>query len=144
MTKTGVNKAGAQAKAVQKILITQPRPESEKSPYFELARKYSLELAFHPFIRLEGIPAREFRKQKIEIQQYTGGADARVSHRDWVPTEIGLGPYDVSVPDPGPARWGFDAGDEGWSNVMDLTGLRGGEGVRHAERSRMSGPAGGQ
>jgi uroporphyrinogen-III synthase len=72
MSKNGVTKAGAQAKAIQKILITQPRPESEKSPYFELQRKYSLELDFHPFIRLEGIPARDFRKQKIEIQQFTG------------------------------------------------------------------------
>jgi uroporphyrinogen-III synthase len=71
MTKTGVNKAGEQAKAIQKILITQPKPESEKSPYFELARKWNVELDFYPFIRLEGIPAREFRKQKIEIQQYT-------------------------------------------------------------------------
>ena len=72
MIKNGVNKAGAQAKGVQKILITQPRPDSEKSPYFELGRKYSVELDFHPFIRLEGIPARDFRKQKIEIQNYTG------------------------------------------------------------------------
>ena len=72
MTKTGVKKAGAQAKAIQKILITQPRPESEKSPYFELSRKYSVEMDFYPFIRLEGIPARDFRKQKIEIQNYTG------------------------------------------------------------------------
>jgi uroporphyrinogen-III synthase len=71
MIKPGVKKAGEQAKAIQKILITQPRPESEKSPYFELARKYSLELDFHPFIRLEGIPAREFRKQKIEIPNYS-------------------------------------------------------------------------
>lgn len=60
------------AKAIQKILITQPKPESEKSPYFELSRKYSLELDFHPFIRLEGISARDFRKQKIEIQNFTG------------------------------------------------------------------------
>lgn len=72
MTKTGVNKAGEKAKAVQRILITQPRPDSEKSPYFELARKYNVALDFHPFIRLEGIPARDFRKQKIEIQNYTG------------------------------------------------------------------------
>ena len=72
MTKSGVNKAGEKAKAIHKILITQPRPESEKSPYFELSRKYSVVLDFHPFIRLEGIPAREFRKQKIEIQNYTG------------------------------------------------------------------------
>jgi len=67
-----VKKANVQAKAIQKILITQPRPESEKSPYFELSRKYSVELDFHPFIKLEGIPAKDFRKQKIEIQHYTG------------------------------------------------------------------------
>ena len=64
--------ADLQAKAIQKILITQPKPESDKSPYFELSRKYSVELDFHPFIRLEGISARDFRKQKIEIQNYTG------------------------------------------------------------------------
>ncbi|NOT51379.1 MAG: uroporphyrinogen-III synthase [Chitinophagaceae bacterium] len=72
MTKPGVTKADVEAKAIQKILITQPKPESDKSPYFELSRKYSVELDFYPFIRLEGIPARDFRKQKIEIQQYTG------------------------------------------------------------------------
>jgi uroporphyrinogen-III synthase len=72
MSKNGVNLADLQAKAIQKILITQPKPESDKSPYFELSRKYSVELDFHPFIRLEGIPARDFRKQKIEIQNYTG------------------------------------------------------------------------
>lgn len=72
MTKNGVNKAGVQAKDVQKILISQPRPESEKSPYFELARKYSVELDFYPFIELEGIPAKDFRKQKIDVQSYTG------------------------------------------------------------------------
>src|SRR5215475_5757317 len=71
MVKNGV-KADTSAKIVKKILITQPRPESDKSPYFELSRKYEVELAFHPFIRLEPIPAREFRKQKIEIQNYTG------------------------------------------------------------------------
>ncbi len=72
MTKTGVNKADVQAKAIKKILITQPRPDSEKSPYFELGRKYNVELDFYPFIKLEGIPARDFRKQKIEIQNFTG------------------------------------------------------------------------
>jgi uroporphyrinogen-III synthase len=72
MIKPGVTKANVEAKAIQKILITQPKPESDKSPYFELSRKYSVELDFYPFIRLEGIPARDFRKQKIEIQQYTG------------------------------------------------------------------------
>lgn len=56
---------------IRKILITQPRPETDKSPYFELARKYSVLLDFHPFIRLEGIPAKEFRKQKIEIPNFS-------------------------------------------------------------------------
>jgi uroporphyrinogen-III synthase len=72
MIKNGVKKAEGQAKAIQTILITQPRPESDKSPYFELSRKYCVQLEFYPFIRLEAIPAKEFRKQKIEIQNYTG------------------------------------------------------------------------
>jgi uroporphyrinogen-III synthase len=72
MSTNGVKKADTLAKDIQKILITQPRPESDKSPYFELARKYSVQLDFQPFIRLEGIPAREFRKQKIEIPNFTG------------------------------------------------------------------------
>ena len=70
MVKNG--KADMSAKQVKKILVTQPRPESDKSPYYELSRKYSLELDFHPFIRLEAIPGKEFRKQKIEIQHYSG------------------------------------------------------------------------
>jgi uroporphyrinogen-III synthase len=71
MVKNGVN-ADLKAKAVKRILITQPRPESDKSPYFELSRKYNVELIFQPFIRLEPIASKEFRKQKIEIPQYTG------------------------------------------------------------------------
>ena len=67
---TGSKKAAA-PKAVKKILISQPRPESEKSPYFDLERKYQVELSFHPFIKLEGIPAKEFRRQKIDITAYT-------------------------------------------------------------------------
>jgi uroporphyrinogen-III synthase len=55
----------------KKILITQARPESEKSPYFEMARKYKVNLDFYPFIRVEGIPAKEFRKQKVEIPSYS-------------------------------------------------------------------------
>ena len=72
MIKNGVKKADVQAKAIQKILITQPKPESDKSPYFELSRKYSVAMDFHPFIRLEGISGKDFRKQKIDIPNYTG------------------------------------------------------------------------
>lgn len=70
MLKNEVTKM-ATSKSIRRILITQPKPESDKSPYFELARKYNVQLDFHPFIRVEGIPSRDFRKQKIDISQYT-------------------------------------------------------------------------
>lgn len=70
MIKNGA-KNTTSGKTVKKILITQPKPENDKSPYFELARKYGVDLVFHPFIKLEGIPSREFRKQKIDIHQYS-------------------------------------------------------------------------
>lgn len=70
MVKNG-SPTGGGGKIVKKILITQPKPDNEKSPYFELAKKYNIDLVFHPFIRLEGIPAREFRRQKIDILYYT-------------------------------------------------------------------------
>src|SRR5258708_36677683 len=57
--------------AVKKILITQPRPESDKSPYFDLARRHDVEMCFLPFIRLEGIPSKDFRRQKVEIGIYS-------------------------------------------------------------------------
>lgn len=53
------------------VLISQPKPESEKSPYFELERKHGIKLEFKPFIELQGIPAKEFRKQKIDIASHT-------------------------------------------------------------------------
>lgn len=59
------------ATMVKKVLITQPKPEGDKSPYFDLAKKHNIELHFHPFIIVEAIPSKEFRKQKIEIPNYT-------------------------------------------------------------------------
>ncbi len=59
------------ARVIHNILITQPRPDSDKSPYFDLERKYGVKLTFQPFIRIEGVPSKEFRKQKIDIAQYT-------------------------------------------------------------------------
>lgn len=56
---------------VSTILITQPKPETDKSPYFDLAKKFSLNLDFHPFILVEGLSAREFRKQKVDITAHT-------------------------------------------------------------------------
>jgi len=56
---------------ISRVLITQPRPLTDKSPYFDLAKKYGLEVDFHPFIKVEGIDGKEFRKQKVDISEYT-------------------------------------------------------------------------
>ena len=54
-----------------RILISQPRPEGAKSPYYDLATKYNLTIDFYPFISVEGIPSKDFRKQKIDIGQFS-------------------------------------------------------------------------
>lgn len=60
------------AKSVTRyVLISQPKPEGDKSPYFDVAAKYNVELIFYPFIRLEPIVAREFRKQKLDLVSFT-------------------------------------------------------------------------
>lgn len=56
---------------VKKILVSQPRPTSEKSPYFEIEKKYGVQLVFHPFIKVECLTAREFRQQKVQILDHT-------------------------------------------------------------------------
>jgi uroporphyrinogen-III synthase len=56
---------------VRSILVTQPKPESDKSPYFELAKKYNVKIDFREFIHVEGISANEFRKEKIVILDHT-------------------------------------------------------------------------
>lgn len=57
---------------VEKILISQPKPSSEKSPYFDLAKKYNVQLDFHQFIKVEGLATREWRKQNINFADYMG------------------------------------------------------------------------
>ena len=56
---------------IKKILISQPRPATEKSPYFDIAKKHDVEFVFHPFIRVEGLSAREFRAQKVNVLDHT-------------------------------------------------------------------------
>lgn len=56
---------------IKKILVSQPEPASPKSAYYDLAKKFGVELVFHPFIKVEGIPAKEFRQQKIQILDYS-------------------------------------------------------------------------
>ena len=57
--------------SVKTILISQPKPESAKSPYFDLADKYKLKIDFRPFINIEGVTTREFRDQKVELGKHT-------------------------------------------------------------------------
>lgn len=56
---------------INKILVSQPRPASEKSPYFEIADKYGVEIVFRPFIKVEGLSAKEFRQQKVSILDHS-------------------------------------------------------------------------
>ncbi len=55
---------------VKTILVSQPEPETEKSPYFDLSENCKVKVDFRPFIHVEGIASKEFRQQKINIQEY--------------------------------------------------------------------------
>ncbi len=57
--------------SIKTILVSQPKPEGDKSPYFDLADKYKLKIDFRPFIKVEGISAQEFRSQRIDFNEYT-------------------------------------------------------------------------
>ena len=57
--------------AIKTILVSQPKPEGDKSPYFDLAEKYKLKIDFRPFIKVEGIDAKEFRAQRVNIAEHT-------------------------------------------------------------------------
>jgi uroporphyrinogen-III synthase len=56
---------------VKSVLVTQPRPETEKSPYFDLEKKLKIKIDFREFINVQGIEASEFRKERINIADYT-------------------------------------------------------------------------
>lgn len=56
---------------VKSILVTQEAPTDQNSPYFKLAERFNLKIDFRPFIEVQPVPLKEFRKQKIEILNYT-------------------------------------------------------------------------
>ena len=56
---------------IKKVLVSQPKPTSEKSPYFDIAEKYGVEIDFRPFIKVESLSAKEFRQQKVSILDHT-------------------------------------------------------------------------
>ena len=55
---------------VKSILVSQPKPEGDKSPYFDLSDKLKVKVDFRPFIHIEGIPGKEFRKNKIDLSEH--------------------------------------------------------------------------
>ncbi|MDR3194382.1 MAG: uroporphyrinogen-III synthase [Tannerella sp.] len=57
--------------SIKKLLISQPKPASEKSPYFDIAEKYGVEIDFRPFIKVEALTAKEFRQQRVSVLDYT-------------------------------------------------------------------------
>ena len=59
------------SKYIKRILISQPKPSSPRSPYFDLAKEYGLELTFRPLFTLEPLTTRELRDQKIDPADYT-------------------------------------------------------------------------
>lgn len=57
--------------SVKTILVSQPKPENNKSPYFGLAEKYNIKIDFRPFIHVEGIEKQEFRQERIDFKDFT-------------------------------------------------------------------------
>lgn len=68
---------------VNKILVSQPKPSSDKSPYFDIEKKYGVHIVFRPFIKVEGLTSKEFRQQKISLSEHTAvifTAKAAIDH----------------------------------------------------------------
>ncbi|MCR9155022.1 MAG: uroporphyrinogen-III synthase [Croceimicrobium sp.] len=56
---------------VKSILVSQPEPQTENSPYFDLAKKYKLKVDFIPFIHVAGVDVAEVRKQKVNLANHS-------------------------------------------------------------------------
>lgn len=56
---------------IKKVLVSQPEPSSDKNPYFEVAQKNNVKIDFRPFIHVEPVETKEFRKQRISILDFT-------------------------------------------------------------------------
>ncbi len=56
---------------IKSILVTQPKPTNDNSPYLTLAQKYGIKVDFREFIQVEPVPYKEFRKDKVNILEHT-------------------------------------------------------------------------
>lgn len=66
---SGAKASAGQYKPIRTILVSQPKPE--RSPYYELEQKYGIQIDWRPFIHVEGVPEKEFRKTRIRPDDYT-------------------------------------------------------------------------
>lgn len=62
---------GLDGMKVKNILITQPKPDNEKSPYFDMAKRFKLNIDFRPFFEIQSITAKEFRRYRISLHDFT-------------------------------------------------------------------------
>ncbi|BDD06201.1 uroporphyrinogen-III synthase [Aureibacter tunicatorum] len=58
-------------KKVESVLVSQPKPQGGNSPYYKLAEKYGIKVDFRPFIQIDPVNAKDFRKQKVDILSHT-------------------------------------------------------------------------
>ena len=56
---------------IKTILVSQPEPKVENSPYFDLSEKHKVKIDFRPFIHVEGVPSKEIRQEKIDLSKFT-------------------------------------------------------------------------
>jgi uroporphyrinogen-III synthase len=56
---------------VKTILVSQPAPKTETSPYFDLSEKQKVKIDFRSFIHVEGVEVKDVRAQKIDLNQHT-------------------------------------------------------------------------
>lgn len=56
---------------VKSVLVSQPKPETEKSPYFDLSKDCKVKIDFRPFIHLEGVTGKDFRQQRVNFLDFS-------------------------------------------------------------------------
>lgn len=57
--------------SIKRILVSQPKPATPKSPYYDIAEKYGVEIIFRPFIKVEGLSVKDFRQMKINPADFS-------------------------------------------------------------------------
>ncbi|NJL13258.1 MAG: uroporphyrinogen-III synthase [Microscillaceae bacterium] len=71
MSKSHIQISQDRLKEVKSILVSQPEPNGNNSPYHELAKKYNIQIDFRPFIKIEPVTVKDFRRQKINILEHS-------------------------------------------------------------------------